>query len=530
MKFKVLTVELCAEGVDAQRYFYATLSLPATAHEMQDAFQRARYDEDGGRFHDIRITECALLPQLENLRLDVPTIKELEFFANRVDGLPVEEKVALKAVFQQFLEEDKLGEIVSLKDLINMTYDLDEVMIAAGVSNDEELGQFVIENDMHQDVSAIPDTSLYLLDKAKVGQLQRHADKGVYVDEFYAVTGDYEMPEVYDGRTLPDQPHDTWYAFRLKIAEPSIASPGDTEHAAKWISLPISKAFADELAKEYTEERIEDCTLYGFESSIPQITDRHFWNMKEFQELNRLAYMLVQMSPDDHVKFKAALELEQPKDMDGILDVAEHLSEYAFTNQLDDEESYFKATLKSFVAPQFDHSWLDDFPCQTEGAEMLRRVGGKVTDYGIITGRGHQLFELSYRHEENADIAKPISVDELRRMKDREGLVLIGCGGDSREWVRGINDMFTRQGILLNGTKFHDCVLFNYNGHACILYPFHEDVDLNIGRLAVWRLQNYKNYGGTWLSDFLVNQLGEESEDLDDRPEEDDDECPAMKM
>ena len=295
MKFKVLTVELCAEGVDAQRYFYATLSLPATAHEMQDAFQKARYDEDGGRFHDIRITECALLPQLENLRLDVPTIKELEFFANRVDGLPVEEKIALKAVFQQFLEEDKLGEIVSLKDLINMTYDLDEVMIAAGVSNDEELGQFVIENDMHQDVSAIPDTSLYLLDKAKVGQLQRHADKGVYVDEFYAVTGDYEMPEVYDGRTLPDQLHDTWYAFRLKIAEPSIASPGDTEHAAKWISLPISKAFADELAKEYTEERIEDCALYGFESSIPQITDRHFWNMKELCLL-MLPIVIINMS------------------------------------------------------------------------------------------------------------------------------------------------------------------------------------------------------------------------------------------
>ena len=81
MKFKVLTVELCAEGVDAQRYFYATLSLPATAHEMQDAFQRARYDEDGGRFHDIRITECALLPQLETL--SQITLRARELLAQR---------------------------------------------------------------------------------------------------------------------------------------------------------------------------------------------------------------------------------------------------------------------------------------------------------------------------------------------------------------------------------------------------------------------------------------------------------------
>lgn len=530
MKNKVLTVELSSESVDARRYFYGTLSLPASFHEIRDAYQKARYDDNADRFRDIRIVDCPLLPQLENLRLDAPTVKELEFFASRVDALPLEETIALKAVFHQYLEEDKLGEIISMKDLINMTYGLDEVMIAANVSSDEELGQFVIENDLHRDVSAIPDDSLYLLDKARVGQLQRTADKGVYVDDFYVITGDYEMPEVYDGQTLPEQHHDTWYAFRLKIAEPSIASPGDTEDAAEWICLPISKAYADELAKEHHEAQIEDCALYGFESSIPQITDAHFWNMKEFQKLNRLAYMLVQMQPEDNAKFKAALELEQPEDMDGVLDIAEHLSEYSFSSQLDDEESYFKATLKAFLAPEFDQCWLDDFPCQTEGAEMLRRVGGKVTDYGIITGRGHQLFELSYRHEENADIAKPISIDELRRMKGREGLVLIGCGGDSREWVRGINDMFTRQGILLNGTKFHDCVLFDYNGHACILYPFHEDVDLNIGRLAVWRLQNYKNYGGTWLSDFLVNQLGEESEDLDDRPEEDKDECPAIKM
>lgn len=85
-------------------------------------------------------------------------------------------------------------------------------------------------------------TFLNLLDKARGGQLRRAADKGVYVDDFYVITGDYEMPEVYDGQILPEQPHDTWYAFRLKIAEPSIAAPGDTEDTAEWIRLPISKA------------------------------------------------------------------------------------------------------------------------------------------------------------------------------------------------------------------------------------------------------------------------------------------------
>ena len=55
---------------------------------------------------------------------------------------------------------------------------------------------------------------------------------------------------------------------------------------------------------------------------------------------------------------------------------------------------------------------------------------------------------------------KTISKDELRRMEGSEGLILQGCGGSLDEWVDGINDMLTEDGILLNGTRFHDCSTF----------------------------------------------------------------------
>lgn len=34
---------------------------------------------------------------------------------------------------------------------------------------------------------------------------------------------------------------------------------------------------------------------------------------------------------------------------------------------------------------------------------------------------------------------KNITADDLRRMEDKEGLILQGCGGDPKEWVDGIN-------------------------------------------------------------------------------------------
>lgn len=103
---------------------------------------------------------------------------------------------------------------------------------------------------------------------------------------------------------------------------------------------------------------------------------------------------------------------------------------------------------------------------------------------------------------------KTISKDELRRMEGSEGLILQGCGGNLDEWVDGINDMLTEDGILLNGTRFHDCSTFEHDGSTCLLFPFKDDVELDVGKLAMWRLQTHGNFGGTWLSDYVPNKLG----------------------
>lgn len=100
-----------------------------------------------------------------------------------------------------------------------------------------------------------------------------------------------------------------------------------------------------------------------------------------------------------------------------------------------------------------------------------------------------------------------ISTDSLRRMNDNEGLILQGCGGDLQEWLDGINEMFTENGILKDGTKFQDISSFEYDGLTCLLYPF-EGVKLDVGKLAIWRLQTHGTFGGTWLSDFVPNRLG----------------------
>ena len=117
---------------------------------------------------------------------------------------------------------------------------------------------------------------------------------------------------------------------------------------------------------------------------------------------------------------------------------------------------------------------------------------------------------------------KHITADDLRRMGNTEGLVLQGCGGDLREWVDGINEMLTEEGILRDGSKFSDCSTFEHDGLTCLLFPF-EGVNVDIGRLAIWRLKTHDSFGGTWLSDYVPNRLdGFENSPLEEPAETED--------
>ena len=113
---------------------------------------------------------------------------------------------------------------------------------------------------------------------------------------------------------------------------------------------------------------------------------------------------------------------------------------------------------------------------------------------------------------------RDITIDELRRMNDREGLILQGCGGDPQEWIDGFNEMLTDAGILRDGSRFSEVSRFEHDGLTNLLFHM-DDVKLDGGKLAMWRLQTHEQFGGTWLSDYVPNQLGGFSLTSVDEPE-----------
>ena len=411
---KQIKLEIARENPDAGNWLYADLQLPAEEHEIRDAFQRARIT-DSDTFYELSVYECEALPLLPFRRLDTTTVDEMNFLAKRLDGLNEDERLVLQAVSPRILKYGE-DEIISIKDLINLTYGLDEVSIISNVSNPHELGQFVIENDLHRDVETVPEEAVYLLDKMKIGQLQQKNDGGVFLDGRYIVAGEYELREVYDGKELPLEHPSTWYAFKLEVTRPPEGDDlAEIEAQAEWIALPISKIEADELAQRLGLEKIEDCVYIGFDSSIPQIDADKFGDMHDFDQLNSLSEMMLEMSPSDQVKFKAVLSAEEPENIEQVLDVARSLDQYEFAPMVEDEAHFFKSYLQRHLDTKFDPKWLDSLLARNEGTELLERIGGTLTDYGVVSSRGGTLYDPVSRYESEPTEAEEIEHNEIKQ-------------------------------------------------------------------------------------------------------------------
>ena len=389
MARRMISTEIAHENPATGGYFYSYLNLPAEDYQIRDAMQQARIVGTDSEHSDISIIGNAVGFDLSDMRLDSPTMDELNFLAKRLGDMDETDLRKYGAIVKTHIRKD---DIVTMKELINCTYGLDEVMFASNVTNDEQLGQFVIDNELQEDIASIPESSLYLLDKRLIGRMHREALGTVYTGNLCVFPLDYAIPNVYDGEHLPEIEASSWFAFRLLVDKAPKTETDDIN--TEWISLPMDKSEANRIASLHGESCIENCVYYGFESSVPQIDSEMFGSMQDFNKLNQLSAMIAEMTPTEEIKFKAVLSAEKPLDVDGVLDIASNLHLYEMDTVVDNGDDFFKRYLAHHLDGKFDTEWLDAIMVRIESGRLLDRLGATITDYGVISARGEPLYKL----------------------------------------------------------------------------------------------------------------------------------------
>ena len=457
-----MTIELLAEKPRKHEFYRATLDLPATELQIEDALSRARFqNESSQKFIDI---EEAVMFDPSHLSVTADDIHALNYLAKRLDSLSEEDEIKFEALYYARTRGMKEDEQIQVGSVINMTFGLNMIPLAVNIGTDYELGKFVVENDFDERFENVPDVALSYLDYKSIGKEFRERDDGVFYGKYYVPTRYHELKNVYDGsQLLPESPSDG-AVFSLLVAKAPKTDPDEVLKSAQWLHLPESKDEMNALAKQLGASLIEDCVFYDFKSGIPQFEGYMLQSMSDIDKLNELALNYLSLSAEERTMFKAVLERRNVSTLDGAVSAFKSINDYEFSFDAEDADDFFKEYLAYQAPTNFDTRWLDGIRSEIDADRLLQQLGAEVTSYGIVSKQHGSLFALTgYDELEEYELIEVCGQPALfsdARIPDSavpEGLYRydLRCGEDD----------------LLDGT-IEPYVYVNHGGSILVQQPF----------------------------------------------------------
>ncbi len=176
---------------------YFTLILPAEPEALQAYLQKNGINSPQAcRVLDIHIADSNRM-ELEDILSDWQDIMTLNYFFYRYGLLPADEKKDLTLAAYALCA-------VTEKGLINLTANLDGLLIKQGIRSVEELGRFLVENDLcfiHFEDDMLPYLDYTKIATKHLKETNSRLCVGIYVED---TVSQEEHIEIYDGVNLPD--------------------------------------------------------------------------------------------------------------------------------------------------------------------------------------------------------------------------------------------------------------------------------------------------------------------------------------
>ncbi|WP_375105235.1 antirestriction protein ArdA [Paenibacillus sp. RS8] len=171
------------------------LKFPSTTQDVQELFKRIGVD--GVRYEEIFITDYkTAIPALRDYLGESESLDELNYLASLLEDLPEWET-------EKFAAALELGEFNSVKDLINLSENLDCYAFIDGITSEEDLGRYYIEE---LGAMEIPDHLQSYIDYEAYGRDVCINENGLFVNNGYVLRTEDSFREFYSGRNdLPEQ-------------------------------------------------------------------------------------------------------------------------------------------------------------------------------------------------------------------------------------------------------------------------------------------------------------------------------------
>lgn len=370
---------LKAQLFNPQTDVYTDIHLPASHEEIEDALQIV-----GGTAE-----ECASDIQhflgdddlLIGKTVQPCNIYEMNYFAQLLENMHEHERLQFSG-----LAEVTASEYPEMKTLINLALNTPNLHCnIAPASNDHDLGEFYVENELLNEVLNTESLSdkeydwlCEHLDLAKIGKEIREKEKGAFVSCGYIIVDD-KIAQMYDGNPVLPQPKD--YIFKVELAQIPMGDEPNDAHTVS-LKLPTTEKELGYTLSEIGLDNLRDCCFYGYESTIPQLCDI-LSDIDEMKPLNDLAKKLTELPQSDIPKYKAMLDAVECKTIDTAVAVFDKMDGFKLDTNCNCPTDYAEKVLANVDAPM-KRELMFYISKDGYGRALMQNDGVEHTSYGMI--------------------------------------------------------------------------------------------------------------------------------------------------
>ncbi len=314
-------------------------------------------------------------------------LDEMNYLAKRMDSFDTRE-------MDQFLIGISMLDDPSLKDYINLTFNLDHFTLVKDVSNYGKIGRaYVINTEGAVPANDENDPKYAALGKRLIERgLAQITAKGLLIHDPFD-----KLTEVYDGQSFPS------YYYRSDYVVDVMIGYNDRQEL---LLLPEEELAIRKAVARLDAPSIHDCTIgidasnYDVEPMMKKVQD--LMNSEGLYEVNSMLKSL-NYKNIDWKKLAAVVEVADVQKASGIAILADHLDEFEFIPKVSDAGDLAHYLVDNEEDYSMNPEMEDYFDFSGFGEQFVEQHGGQFVDGGFLYCCGYDSIEELLEDIENED-------------------------------------------------------------------------------------------------------------------------------
>lgn len=367
MNKAIFQVYLANESANEGRT--ASIVLPAPPYLLLDALEQVHLKEGDKLFLEVEeyFDFAFLSPHFEQ----DTSLEDLNALAHRLARMGSYDKLAFEGLVTMEIQK---CQPFGIARMIDLAYNTDCCHVVSDVHNDKELGRFYAGNGFMPKLENLPDDVFELLDFERIGREAREEECGVFTSTGY-VLQDEDLNGIYESLNKALRKPD--YTFRLVLTSSLDGQTVtlDLPATQKQLALTLMELDLD----SWEDVRIQDYDgpLWGL-NIVPHYSGG-------IANLNELAKAVKRFDESGELqRFKAILEATECTNVRTALEKAEQIETYTFNADILTPEDLGREEIQAIISKPDADRLLSHVNLHNYGNELLDRVEGKLTPYGLV--------------------------------------------------------------------------------------------------------------------------------------------------